>query len=140
MSALRTPSAPLGFPPKSNVLPHSSPAGISGDHHRRDDIGASVAGLVLGLVIQGGPRRRSNGRVPPPRRADLGRRPAVSVSCVDVDLRGSPPSGVAVRVPRKRVLVETADPQLCRWENEGGRIADPPLRKHRIAGFFGGAR
>jgi hypothetical protein len=140
MSALQTPSAPLGSPPKSKVLPHSTPPGIHGDHHRRDDIGASVAGLVLGLVIQGGPRSRSNGRVPPPRRADLARRPAASVSCVDVDLRRSRPSGVAIRVRRKRVLVEATDPQLCRWENEGGRLADPPLGNHRIAGLFGGAR
>jgi hypothetical protein len=139
MAALQTPSAPLGSPPKSNVLPHSTPAGIHGDHHRRDDIGASVAGLVLGLVIQGGPRRRSNGRVPPPRRADLERRPAVPVSCVDVDLRRSPPPGVAIRARRNRVLAEAPDPQ-CRWENEGGRIADPPLGKHRSAGLFGGAR
>lgn len=134
MPGLPMQSALMDFTPRSRAL-SNSPPDVHRDHHRRDDVGACLAGLMLGVVIQGGPRRRSNGRIPAPRRADLGRRPAVSASWVAVDVREPPPPGVAIQVedPRAGVLTEAGDPQLSRWENEGGRVRDTPLRVHRVA-------
>lgn len=134
MPSLPLPSAPLGLTPTSKTLPTSTP-GIHCDHDRRADVGAHLAGLVLGVVIQAGPRRRPDDRIPRSPRADIGRRSAVSISQVAADRRGTSPPEAAIQVTGPRVDVVTAatDPQLSRWDNEGRRIPDPPLRRHRRA-------
>ena len=123
MTGLSPQSVPRGLTPHSTVLPIATPD-IQGDHHRRTGVGVGLAGLVLGVVIQGGPRRRRMVWLPRPPRADGGRRSAVSISGVvssaALDQRGD-------------VLQDPADPQLSRWENEGGRVVDRPLGWHRVS-------
>ena len=107
--------------PNSNCVPV--------DHHLRIELGARVAGLVLGAVIQGGPRRRGNGRIPSPRRRNAGRRPNAAISFVALDLPGSPRPDRVVVVRRdspEALAPETDDQPLRRWENEGGRTGPEP--------------
>jgi hypothetical protein len=138
MPGLPIQSASLDVTPAAKALPTVS---IDGDHHRCADVGAGLAGLVLGVMIQGGPRRRPNAPVPSSPRIDRGRRSAVSVSRVGVDVRGSSPPDVPIEVgdPWAGSVTAVADPQVSRWENEGGRIRDTPLRRPRNAGLPGSA-
>lgn len=138
MSGLPIQGLSIGVSPGSDELPDPRRTGTHGGHHRRADLGASLAGLVLGVVIQGGRRRRLIDWIPSPPRRDRKRRSAVSGSTVAEELRGSLASELASAVDASwtRLQLETTvEPQLCQWENEGGRVRDLALRGTHVPTF-----
>jgi len=82
------------------------------------ELGPRVAGLLLGAVIQRGPRRRANGRIPSPRKTDAARRPDTPISLVAL---GLPPSRRWDRVVAIHVASHGAAPGL----NSDGQAVAP---------------
>lgn len=92
MSDRQMHSGPQADPVQAVAELSSGPSVVpldTADHQLRVDLGPRVAGLVLGAVIQGGPRRRANGRIPPPRKANAARRRDTPISLVALGLPAS---------------------------------------------------